>query len=993
MASAINVILSLIDDYSSQITGLNQGLELVGKTLSGLKFGASLVTGGFGLLFDAASSLASIAFAPLTAGFDILYGSVIAVKNAVVSLFGYLYDAMKAAAGYVWDAIKSISGFMYDSFKETIDYLFTSIKDLGVYALTVTKDIAFDFGQDLFDTGIQFEQLKVRMEAVFGGQGPAKAALDWATTFGAKTPLTIDKVASAMVKLKVYGFDPMGGIMTKLGDASLALGVDMESVIDALGRMQLKGKVSARELLSLTVNNIPAYEILKEKFNLTADQLANIGNAGLDAGEAIDAIVENIGTKYSGAMRKMSNQTVGALSTIDDAWTVFRKQINDVGIWDVVTAQTVRVRDFLSDTLGGSLGTSLARSFNNAFLPILRSLGSKGYFEEFFFGMVKVVNKVLQDLKSLTPQLLSIFDTIFTEGLKAYQFLVSTVGEVFKIFTPLVKELLKYLPDVNKTFITMNKTTLGVLKRNMPAAIKLVSGIFKDVVDFIKLAVKQTKEWANSVEGIAIQNQVVLSFQQVYNYLKEMGKALFSVVTTTVNWGTVWEKVKSGAQTLWDAIKYVGKEMYKIAVNTNWTALWDYTWQTINEIKLGLSDVFYVMRKIYNSSEWYEIWGFTLEVFSETVAFSRYLYDEFVKILDTAGGIEAIMASIGGFFKTIKGFLPDIKKLIVNVFDLMIHGIILSKDLLQQLFVLSVKGFKFMVPAIISVTKSLAIMASWLTPKKLYGVLVFDTTYILNEITGLFSQFGKAVGYVFEGTFNFIKEGARGLFEPFAFLINKIQKLRGKDQIDFGGLFDNAQLSGITDAMDKRIAETKRLREAIAIREGKEVEELGIKAPDIDFAPIEASFNKLTDGLTDSFKSLKEDFTSIADFGSIAGDKLKIPVKLEIEALTPAQIAARKKELIDSLELFGDFDLGRQSEKLKGLDKDFKLGKRSLDVDINVKDGELDKLKSEMIISLRKDDSVIQSINENEMLVALTKILIDTVVNTAQGEDTPLVYS
>ena len=280
--AAINIVLKAVDKYSGTLTGLNQGLELVGKT------------------FNVIGSVASVAF-----------------------------DGISAAIGGTLTSLNSV--------------------------------------------GNEFEQIAVKMETIFGGAGPAKKAVDWAAEFGAKTPLTLQEVTSAMIKLKTFGFDPFDGTLQKVGDAAFALGTDFDGIVTALGQMQLKGKVSAEELMQLAERNVPVYDILRERFKLTADQLGDIGRQGLDVREAVTAIVDGLGARFSGAMAKASNTAKGAFSTIGDIVTVFQKDILDAGVWDTYVKQIIRVRDTLAKTLGSEEGKKFAKAIGEAITDAMRA--------------------------------------------------------------------------------------------------------------------------------------------------------------------------------------------------------------------------------------------------------------------------------------------------------------------------------------------------------------------------------------------------------------------------------------------------------------------------------------------------------------------------------------------------------------------------------------------------------------------------------------------
>jgi tape measure domain-containing protein len=280
-----------------------------------------------------------------TAGGDDAAGAISKPTNAIDAMLGRMVGLNQA-----WELFNKMLGLV----KTTAGY-------------------AFDALSSLVDTSAKFEQLGVRFDSVFGAGGPAKKALDWAVDFGAKTPLTMEQVTRQMIAMKTYGFDPMGGMMQKLGDTAFALGREFEDILLPLGKMQMTGRVTMRDLMMLAEKNIPVFDILKKEFNLTADEMANIGRAGLDADRVIRAIVDTMGTKYAGAMNRASDTWLGAMSTIGDIWTITKKNIMDAGPFDFLVSNIRVVRNEFSAWMDSNSGKAATESFGAAILGYLTS--------------------------------------------------------------------------------------------------------------------------------------------------------------------------------------------------------------------------------------------------------------------------------------------------------------------------------------------------------------------------------------------------------------------------------------------------------------------------------------------------------------------------------------------------------------------------------------------------------------------------------------------
>lgn len=90
-------------------------------------------------------------------------------------------------------------------------------------------------------------------------------------------------------------------LMKGVNAAIVAVGGDSEKlrrVTEALGQIKARGKVSARELQRLAQAGLPVNRILQKEFNLTSEQVANIGHESIDADRALKAISDNWSRKY-----------------------------------------------------------------------------------------------------------------------------------------------------------------------------------------------------------------------------------------------------------------------------------------------------------------------------------------------------------------------------------------------------------------------------------------------------------------------------------------------------------------------------------------------------------------------------------------------------------------------------------------------------------------------------------------------------------------------
>lgn len=981
MASAVNLVFNMAGNYAKQLTGLNQGFELLDKSIGLVNTSFGLVIDVAGYLYKALKFVAEIPFAPLIASFNLLNSVIGSVSDAVYSLFGYLWDAIKTSASFAWDKIKELSGYLYDSFKNSIQFIWDNIKDLGAYATTVTEDFLSNFASSVFDTGAMFDKLKIRMEAVFGSGAIAQQALDWGTKFGASTPMQLEQVANAMTKLKVYGFDPMNGTLRILGDTSYALGTDLDGIIDALGKMALQGKVSARNLMQLTVRSIPAYDILKEKFHLTAKQVANIGNAGLDANEAIQAIIDSLGNKYSGAMERAANKTVGALSTIKDVWTVFQKQVADDGAWKAVTRNVVGFRDFLSTTLGGGFGKTIASSISNTVAKALNAFQAGGYLQKFVLGIGKTFSQAFTDIGRTIPDVTRIFDTVFNEALKGYQTFVKQVVDIFGIILPEVKKVIAYLPNITKAFKDSGNESIRLFQKYLPDAvdfsIKAVKNLvsifeyaYKGVSKFIKDLYININRFAESTNALTIKQNIIDGFKSIATYVKNIFDQ-FARSGAQINFAAIWQKVVQYSTVVYNVTQGIFKVIGSIVNNVG--KLVDKFGGVGNITDKIFANIGQFMRWLSDNAVSFINWiGKKLLTFADGMP---------TLFKDIKNGIGLIGDAIEQIFKVIGDNSAKIAKIATILFTAM-------QDYLKNIVVI-IKGVGF------AAIKTFEVMFKGL--KQL--VEAFNASKKSLSFKSFFKSFNSGTATMkvaFLSVFKFVAQQVDDLtnairlpFKSFVQMYNDtIGRLSNHIKLPeptFSNGFSNALQNQINKAVKKLNNDNK----AIDLAFNSDV---SIDTP--DFTNVIKAFDNISYNYQDTAQKVAKEIGSI-DFSGLDFTKQKEALGLinkqdnSIEKLTNKynDLAEAKKNVANQ-KIGVDKDT---FDKILGFNKDNK-GFKPIKIGLEIADGEMDKLKGEMIVKLNQDNSVASKLSENEMLVALAKLLKDALVQLAEGEPTPLVY-
>lgn len=168
------------------------------------------------------------------------------------------------------------------------------------------------------------EQNRVAMDFFTGSAEAGAKELDYLFKEAARGPFEFQDLVMGARRFLAFGFsvEKTNEILHATHDAIAGLGISGQEGIArvslALGQIQTKGKVMGQELLQLSEVGIPAYRYLKEELGLTGDEMKRIGNLGIPASVAIDAITEGMRKDFAGQAIQQSKTFNGQLATMRD---------------------------------------------------------------------------------------------------------------------------------------------------------------------------------------------------------------------------------------------------------------------------------------------------------------------------------------------------------------------------------------------------------------------------------------------------------------------------------------------------------------------------------------------------------------------------------------------------------------------------------------------------------------------------------------------------
>lgn len=169
------------------------------------------------------------------------------------------------------------------------------------------------------------ETTEISFTTMLGSEEAALSMMEELADFAAHTPFELSGLQTATRQLLAYGFtaDDVIPMLTAVGDATAALGTGqagIESVTRALGQMQAKGKVQAEEMLQLTEQGIPAWQMLADTLGTdVAEAQQMVTDGAVDSATAIDALISGMEDRYGGMMEEQSKTVEGLFSNLSDA--------------------------------------------------------------------------------------------------------------------------------------------------------------------------------------------------------------------------------------------------------------------------------------------------------------------------------------------------------------------------------------------------------------------------------------------------------------------------------------------------------------------------------------------------------------------------------------------------------------------------------------------------------------------------------------------------
>ena len=341
-----------------------------------------------------------------------------------------------------------------------------------------------------------FEQTQIAFTTMLKSAEQANSFLTQAQNMANATPFEFPQLADASKKMLAFGWDVKSILpdLSTIGDAASGLGLGAEGINQitlALGQMKAKGRVQGDEMLQLTEAGVPATKILQEQLGMTAEQVANIGDAGVDADKAIKALLTGMNQRFGGMMQNQAKTALGLMSTIKDTFENKLLTQWGNGLWSGIKPGLTKITTWLDKN--DKKVTELGKLFRKAGENVSTFIG--GGLEKSQQRLSKLMDSSQWKNADLGGKITLAWDKVIAEPLSSWwsgdgrpkinkvaSEMGSSIGSVLGGGIIAVLDAFSGGDDINKTGNTAGKSFLDAFLKafNTDEIVKKLLKAFKD---------------------------------------------------------------------------------------------------------------------------------------------------------------------------------------------------------------------------------------------------------------------------------------------------------------------------------------------------------------------------------------------------------------------------------------------------------------------------------------------------------------------------------
>lgn len=401
----------------------------------------------------------------------------------------------------------------------------------GLAAIAVTAlQSALSAGKSAFvDYNAELEQTRVAFTSMLGSADQANTMIANLQKFAAETPFEMPGVRDAAQQLLAFGYDANEIIptLTALGNAASGLGRGQDGfnhLAFVFGQIRTTGQLMGQDVMQLAQLGVPVKDILAKNLGLTKEELARIGELGIDANVAIKALIDGMNERFPEMMKKQSETFEGVLSNIKDnigqafglsGLPLFEDAKNMLleikNITDTMLANAQGGKSLFAGILPDDLIEKVS-AFGETIKKIFKDAASVA--DTFLWAMGKLVdvfldigNIALTALRPIIPVVTTIQRVVYG-AIGVIASILDTVLEVVLTVQTYIADAWDYIYGITSDLWNSAKEIVGDF---CTAAIEFIAGIVAEidetvtpVIDIFKNAFQAAADWVYDAMETAI---------------------------------------------------------------------------------------------------------------------------------------------------------------------------------------------------------------------------------------------------------------------------------------------------------------------------------------------------------------------------------------------------------------------------------------------------------------------------------------------------------
>ncbi|MCE5306375.1 MAG: hypothetical protein LLG20_01920 [Acidobacteriales bacterium] len=244
-----------------------------------------------------------------------------------------------------------------------------------------------DLSKSFLDAAREAEGMREELTLLVGSRADAVLASIRAEI--GNMPVSLAAATAAYTKLRAGGIEPAMKDLKAMADLAGNLRGDASGNIEELAAIMSRLSTSTdlganglnRQLVALTQQGIPALDILREKLHLSADEMDDLGKAGVTGRDVVQALFE--------WMREQQGKTADGFDDLkqklQNAWQEIQRQVMERGPFDALKDSLKSFLDYMNSAKGqmdirgmlieiGSTAAMVFKGMAVVMQPVVRTL-------------------------------------------------------------------------------------------------------------------------------------------------------------------------------------------------------------------------------------------------------------------------------------------------------------------------------------------------------------------------------------------------------------------------------------------------------------------------------------------------------------------------------------------------------------------------------------------------------------------------------------------